>query len=500
MMTITSKAGKISKQAADAVVAFRFQDEKGLSAEMKVVDKALRGVISAVIKDKKRFSLGDVFQVHTLGLLPFSRVFIVGLGKEDQFEPVLLRGVLYSLVASFEKLRVGSVAVQFSSFDVFEDKQSASLMAELMHEAAYRFYAYKTVKKKSFDLKVSVVFGSEVLRKKLERFVQQGDVIGLHADLARDFSNEAPNVLYPDTFAKRVDREIAAAKLGSRVRVKHLDFAQIKKLGMGLIEAVGQGSVRKPRVVLVEYQGGKKSDPYYAFVGKGVTFDTGGISLKTGPAAASLTNMKRDMAGAAAVLGVVKAVAALKLRVNVVSVLCLAENMPDGGSFRPGDILTSYSGKTVEVFSTDAEGRLVMADGLAYVQDTYRVKQIVDVATLTGEVAQVFGPLFTATFTNSDELFDGLEQQGKNIGELVWRMPLFVGYEDSVEGDFADLHELSMKLPNAINSALFLKQFIRDDNAWAHLDIAGSEEIIGDGGKGSSGVGVRLLTHYLMNV
>ncbi|MGJ4889593.1 leucyl aminopeptidase [Bradyrhizobium sp. HKCCYLRH3099] len=366
-----------------------------------------------------------------------------------------------------------------------------SSLAEGVRLRAYRFDRYKTKKKDeeggvSANLSVAVADVAAAKKAFSPRAHVTDGVI-----LARDLVNEPPNVLYPEEFAKRA---AALRKLG--VTVEILDVPAMKKLGMGALLGVGQGSARPSRTVVMRYDGGKKGEPPAAFIGKGVCFDTGGISIKP---AGSMEDMKGDMGGAACVVGLMHALAARKAKANVIGAIGLVENMPDGNAQRPGDIVTSMSGQTIEIINTDAEGRLVLADVLWYVATKYKPKFMIDLATLTGAILVALGTEHAGLFTNNDDLADKLVKAGQETGEKVWRMPLGPEYDKLIDSQFADMKNTGGRHGGSITAAQFLQRFV-NDTPWAHLDIAGTamgapkSEINQSWG---SGYGVRLLDRML---
>jgi leucyl aminopeptidase len=285
--------------------------------------------------------------------------------------------------------------------------------------------------------------------------------------MARDLVNEPANVLYPDEFARRT---LALKKVGVAVEV--LDVKAMKKLGMNALLGVGQGSAHESRVVVMRWNGGKKGEAPVAFIGKGVCFDTGGISINP---AASLEDMKGDRAGAASVTGLRQALAARKARVNAVGLVGLVENMPDGNAQRPGDIVKSMSGQTIEIINTDAEGRLVLADVVWYAAQRFKPKFMIDLATLTGAIIVALGQEYAGMFANNDELAGRLTRAGEETGEKVWRMPLAAEYDKMIESKFADMKNTGgSRWGGAITAAQFIKRFVDDKIPWAHLDIAGT--------------------------
>jgi leucyl aminopeptidase len=282
---------------------------------------------------------------------------------------------------------------------------------------------------------------------------------------ARDLVNEPANVLGPVEFAAR------AARLKSLgVEVEILDEKSLRKLNMGALLGVAQGSVRPPRLVVMQWKGAKAKDAPLAFIGKGVVFDTGGISIKP---AGGMEDMKGDMGGAAAVTGLMHALAARKAKANVVGIVGLVENMPDGNAQRPGDIVTSMSGQTVEVINTDAEGRLVLADALWYAQDRFKPKFMIDLATLTGAIMVALGQHHAGLFSNNDALAANLSKAGLDTGERVWRMPMGADYDKAIDSKFADMKNVGERNGGAITAAQFLERFV-NKAPWAHLDIAGT--------------------------
>ncbi|MEM8921797.1 MAG: leucyl aminopeptidase, partial [Pseudomonadota bacterium] len=312
--------------------------------------------------------------------------------------------------------------------------------------------------------------------------------------VARDLVTEPPNVLHPESYAERIE---ALSDLGLEIKV--LDEPAMAELGMGSLLGVGQGSIRGSRLCVISWMGaGDKDTAPVALVGKGVTFDTGGISLKPG---AGMEDMKGDMGGSAAVVGAMVALAKRKAKANVVGLVGLVENMPDGNAIRPGDILTSASGQTIEIHNTDAEGRLVLADVLWYAQENYKPRAIVDLATLTGAIVISLGHEYAGLFSNNDDLAGQLSAAGDAEGEPVWRMPLGGAYDKLIDSPVADMKNVGGRAGGSITAAQFLQRFIENDTPWAHLDIAGTAWRPGDAGAleptWASGYGPRLLDRWI---
>jgi leucyl aminopeptidase len=419
--------------------------------------------------------------------LKVSRLIVIGTGKLSALKD---NDFLKLGGAAAGKLRAGSDSVTIVAelpSGAMKPEQAAAV-ASGIRLRAYKFDRYKTRKKDGEDgavqADVSLAVGDVGAARKA--FAPDGHVVD-GVIIARELVNEPPNVLYPAEFARRASQ---LRKLGVAVDV--LDVKAMTKLGMGALLGVAQGSTRPGRMVVMRWNGGKKSQQPVAFVGKGVCFDTGGISIK---GASGMEDMKGDMGGAACVVGLMHALAARKAKVNVVGAIGLVENMPDGNAQRPGDIVTSMSGQTIEIINTDAEGRLVLADVLWYVAKKFKPKFMVDLATLTGAIMVALGTEYAGMFSNNDELSERLTKVGLETGERVWRMPLGPEYDKQMDSQFADVKNAGPRNGGSITAAQFLQRFV-DDTPWAHLDIAGTAmgapktEINQSWG---SGYGVRLL-------
>jgi leucyl aminopeptidase len=363
-----------------------------------------------------------------------------------------------------------------------------------MQLKAYNFEQYKTKKKESetaegLPSSVTLMVSDKNAVKKAWK---QREPVAEGANLARTLVNEPPNILDPVEFASRASK---LEKLG--VEIEELDEKQLKKLGMRALLGVGQGSTKDSRVVIMRWFGShdEKAQPI-AFVGKGVTFDTGGISIKP---AAGMEDMKGDMGGAACVVGLMHALASRKAKVNAIGIIGLVENMPDGNAVRPGDILTSMSGQTIEIINTDAEGRLVLADILHHINTEYKPKFIVDLATLTGAILVALGQEYAGMFSNNDELCERLSKVGEATGERVWRMPLCAAFDKMIDSKFADMKNTGGRFAGSSTAAHFLQRFI-GETPWAHLDVAGTamaSATTDTNRSWGSGWGVRLLNQLV---
>ena len=373
------------------------------------------------------------------------------------------------------------------------DADSAARVALAAALRAWRHDRYRTKLKDKHKptLKELTIVGAAA--QAAERWEQRWQPVYEGVAFTRDIVTEPANVIYPETFVERV----RAAIEGLGIEVEVLDGAAMRKLGMGSLLGVGQGSVRDPRLMVLKWNGAAKGVPPVAFVGKGVTFDTGGISIKP---AAGMEAMKWDMAGAAAVAGAIIALAKRKAKANVVGICGLVENMPDGNAQRPGDVVTSMSGQTIEVINTDAEGRLVLADALTYVQRNFRPRIVVDLATLTGAIVVSLGHEFGGLFTPDDDLANQLLGAGRDSGDKLWRQPLAESFDKLIDSPIADMKNVGPREGGSITAAHFIQRFVENGVKWAHLDIAGmvwSDKADSTYDKGATGFGVRLIDRFV---
>ena len=461
------------------------------AATRKILGKVVDSLSKAAAAEHFTGKSGAVLDIVLPADLNVSRLTVIGTGKTNGLKS---KDFLKLGGAAAGKLpRLGGDAMVVA--DLPDGPMSADAVADLAAGAklrTYKFERYKTKQKDdeekqgSVDLTIAVAHPPTATRSWRSR-----EALADGVTLARDLINEPANVLYPEEFARRAAR---LRKLDVVVDV--LDVRAMKRLGMGALLAVGQGSMHESRVVVMRWNGGKRGAPPVAFIGKGVCFDTGGVSIKQ---ASGMEDMKGDMAGAACVVGLMHALAARNAKVNAVGAIGLVENMPDGNSYRPGDILKSMSGQTIEVINTDAEGRLVLADVLHYVNTKHKPKFMIDLATLTGAIMVALGHEHAGLFTNNDELSSRLLAAGEATGEQVWRMPLAPEYDKLIDSKVADMKNTGGRHGGAITAAQLLARFV-GKTPWAHLDIAGTamaspqNEI---NRSWSSGWGVRLLDHLV---
>jgi leucyl aminopeptidase len=483
--------GLLRTPAKGVLVVFCDDALKFGTATRKILRKAADSVARAADAEHFTGKSGSALDIVLPADLKVGRLSVIGAGKTaDLKSKDFLK--LGGAAAGKAPSSGGDVTVVA---DLPDGPMSPDAVADLAAGAKLRAYAfdrYKTkrkegeTKRRALNLTIAVASPAAAGRAWSPR---EGVADGVL--FARDLINEPANVLHPEEFARRA---AALRKLGVTVDV--LDVRAMKRLGMGALLGVGQGSIRESRTVIMRWNGGKRGTPPVAFIGKGVCFDTGGISIKQ---AAGMEDMKGDMAGAACVTGLMRALASRNAKVNALGAIGLVENMPDGNAYRPGDILKTMSGQTIEIINTDAEGRLVLADVLHYVNTKYKPKLMIDLATLTGAIMVALGQEYAGLFGNNDELADRLLAAGEATGERVWRMPLGPEYDKMIDSKFADMKNTGGRHGGAITAAALLARFV-GKTAWAHLDIAGTAlgspqtEI---NKSWSSGWGVRLLDHLV---
>ncbi|MCH2548006.1 MAG: leucyl aminopeptidase [Alphaproteobacteria bacterium] len=476
-------------------IAIGVTEDKTLTATGKTLDKELNSLIKRAL-DGSRFEgkAGQSCTLITPDNIAYRRVVVYGMGKGKKLDSKTARkiGGAISKQADANGIKHLHIVAESPKGCTLDDAAFSSEIAYGALLKSFRFDKYFTRQKdeqKPTLTKLTIMLDDHSAAKK--SFATY-EAINSGVTLTRELVSEPGNIIYPESYAARL-KELTAEGL----EVEVLDEKAMKKLGMGALLGVGQGSSRESRIVIMRWNGGKKGDAPVAIVGKGVTFDTGGISIKP---AGGMEDMKWDMGGSATTAGLMKALAARKAKVNVVGVVGLVENMPDGNAQRPGDVVTSMSGQTIEVINTDAEGRLVLADALWYTQDRFKPQCIVDLATLTGAILIGLGDNRAGLFSNNDKLAKQLFDTGEAENERVWRFPIGDEYESHIKSDIADMKNVGKsRLAGSISAAQFLSRFV-NDVPWAHLDIAGvawSNEEWDTNGKGATGFGVRLLNRWI---
>lgn len=484
---------KISMPATGVLVV-PVLDGRKLTLTGAAVDKRMGGALARALRGGHfTGGAGESVEIAAPAGLRASRVIAVGLGKAAQITALTLEAAGGSVAGRL--LRSGESSVSLIADPIKGCKLNAAAIAARLANGAvlgsYSFDTYRTTlkpaQKPSLKSITVMVANQAAARKAYAPLAKVGDGVFF----TRDLVTEPANIIYPKTLAREARK---LSKLGVKVEV--LGRAKMEQLGMGALLGVAQGSAREAQMVIMRYDGGKRGQAPLAFVGKGVTFDTGGISIKP---AQGMEDMKWDMGGSAVVIGLMKALAGRKAKCNVIGVVGLVENMPSGTAQRPGDVVKSMSGQTIEVINTDAEGRLVLADALWYTQKRFKPKLMIDLATLTGAIIVALGNEQAGVFSSDDKLAERLSASGKNVGELIWRLPISADYDKLINSDIADMKNIGGRGAGSITAAQFLQRFT-NGVPWAHLDIAGvtwSGKSKPTVPKGGTGFGVRLLDDFV---
>ena len=486
--------GALADTKTQAVILPFCEDDKKFSKEALAIDRKTAGLVSRLLK-KGDFEakLAQVSIIYAPSDCPFEKVALLGLGKQKDLTVDKVRRAIAKALQNLRDLNVREAALTFAPKTLPDG--NSGLYAAATEGAIlglYQFSPYKTLARKEIKIldKLRLVAPPEAFSQ-AQAEVKKAQIISRSVCFARDLVATPGNDMTPSVLAEKA-RKLAVRK---NVSCRVLDEPKMKKLGMNALLGVASGSYEEARFIILEYQGGKKKEAPIVLVGKGLTFDTGGISLKP---AEKMDEMKTDMAGGAAVFGAIMAAADLKLPVNVVGLVPATENMPGGSAYKPGDILKSYSGLTIEVLNTDAEGRLILADALAY-GAKFKPAAMVDIATLTGACIIALGEDVCALLGNDDTLKTELKAASEATGERVWELPLWDFYDEKIKSDIADYKNTGGRPAGTITAAAFLSKFV-GDAPWAHLDIAGPAWTTKDNGyipKGASGVGVRLFVDFL---
>jgi leucyl aminopeptidase len=513
-MEIKVQHGNVVEHATPALVVNLFRGVRKPGGATGAIDQALGGVISRLIEAGEiTGNAGEITVLHTAALsagtgasLPVAaeRVLVAGLGKQDGFGYEQIRTVSAQVARRLRSLKVSSAAtiVHGAGIGGLDPAACAEAIAEGSLLGLYKFTKYQSSADNSNDddsensdggpETLEIVESDASKEPALEKGVARGIQYAAAATLARDLVNEPPNVLTPAALAETVAEMAKAAKLECNV----LEAADCLKLGMGSYLSVAAGSVQPPKFIHLTYKGDAKNpEKNIWLVGKGITFDSGGLSLKP---AASMVTMKGDMGGGAAVIGAMKAIAALKPKINVHAICAATENMPSGSATRPGDVVKAMNGKYIEVENTDAEGRLTLADAICYAKDN-GATQIVDIATLTGAVSVALGKGHIGAFSNNQKLYDAVESAAHTSGEPVWRLPLSSVTKRQNRSTIADIKNTGGRLAGSITAAHFIQEFA-GDTPWVHLDIAAMNMSDGTSGvnvRGATGSSARLLVRLV---
>lgn len=473
----------MEKWSGDGVVVGVFEDEPQLAGPAAAVDAALGGMIGQILQNGEfRGRASTHLAFYTLGKLPAARVAVVGLGKRDKFKIDRVRRAAADGVKALRKLGAKAVALPIlAPTDATIDRgELAQATSEGIVLGLFRFHKYHTeASDELFDDdfrrqidSVTILAPDAATVESLRRGVERGRIIAEGTNLARELANEPGNALTPTQLAQTA-RQVAAT---NGLEYTLIDRAEAERKGMGAFLGVAKGSDQPPAMIVLRYWGAGKDKPGgLGLIGKAITFDSGGISLKP---ADGMEHMKGDMSGGAAVVGALQAIAQLKPKINVTGIIMATENMPGGSAMKPGDILRATNGRTIEVNNTDAEGRLVLADAVAYATKELGLDPVLDAATLTGAVVVALGVYRTGVFSNDDALAQKIVALGDRTGERMWQLPMDEEYLTGLKSDWADLKNSPGREAGAITGAWFIRRFVENGARWAHLDIAGSANIM----------------------
>lgn len=490
-MDIKLITGDLDKIKADAIIVGVFENSDGNEFE-KMLDKALDGSVSELRRKKEiKGKAGELTVVHSLGKLGAAKVAILGLGKKKDLDANKLRAWVADAVRNLQ--RKNNLKLVLALPDIGIDAKNIGLViTEAASLGSYGFRKHLTKDAEYGDLKsFSVVSEIKLDKDEFGVGVIKGEAVAQAVMLARDMGNEPSNYMTPQDMAEIAQK--VARESGFKIEI--LERVDMEKLGMGGLLGVSKASfdINPPKLIIMRYKGREADVWDLALIGKGLTFDTGGISIKP---ADKMEDMKFDMTGGAATVAAMGAIAKLKYKVNVIAAVPATENMPDGGAYKPGDVLKMFTGKTVEVISTDAEGRLILADALGYINKE-KPAAIVDMATLTGACVIALGMITTAAITNNQPLVDKVIKAGASAGERIWQLPAYDDYKEQYKSDYADFKNVGGRPAGTITAGLFLGEFV-GETPWVHLDIAGTaygEKEKGILTKGGSGVPVATLVN-----
>ena len=495
-MKIFVKKGKLADTKSQAIILTLFEDGKKLTGMALEIDQKSKGLISELIENGDfEAKPSQISVIYTRGSLPAKRIALVGLGKHSEFNLEKLRSGFASVMRHLRNMNIKEAATSINLNLIPRKKdQVAQAVAEGSLLGLYQYTPFKTVGREDLkEMEQLNIIADEKDFSVIESAIKKARIITQAVYFARDLVSAPSNEMTPSIMAQKA-REIARRK---NVSCKVLDKDKMKEMGMNALLAVASGSNEEPKFIILEYTGGKKSAAPVVLVGKGLTFDSGGISIKP---ADKMDEMKTDMSGGAAVMGAIMAAADLQLPLNITALIPSTENMPGGTAYKPGDIIKSYSGKTIEVLNTDAEGRLILADALAYASE-FKPAAVIDVATLTGACIVALGDDVIGMLGTDVKLKSEIDRAAQTTGELVWELPLWESYHELIKSDIADYKNSSGRSASTITAAAFLSKFA-GDAPWVHLDIAGPAWTNKEKNyipKGASGVAVRLLVEFLRN-
>lgn len=495
-MEIEVTSADITHVEADAIVVNLFEGLRQPAGATEAVDKALGGAIAQlIVQGEIKGRLGETDIIHTLGRLPARIVAVAGLGKQQEFDLDKVRAVAGDFSRALRKLNCHRIATILHGAGVggIEPETSAEAIVEGSILGLYTFNKYKKPEYEDLE-RMIIVEGDESKTTAVERGIHRGKIIAEATSLARDMVNEPSNYMTP-TRMSEVARELAE-KYSLKLDV--LDSNDMAQMGMGALLGVAKGSNEPPKLIVIDYRGDEESKDTLGLIGKGITFDSGGISIKPSD---GMGEMKDDMAGGAAVMAALSAIARLQPKINVTGIVPATENLPSGTAFKPGDILKAMNGKSIEVVSTDAEGRLILADALSYAVK-HGLSPLIDLATLTGACRVALGDGYSGVFGNDQQLIAGVLKAASEAGEKLWHMPMPEEYREQNRSDIADVKNTGNRYGGAITAALFLSEFVAN-TPWVHIDIAGTAFSSKENGyivKGATGVGVGTLANIAQSL
>lgn len=484
-------AGDVTQVDSPAIVVDLIQGVTEPTGATGVVDRALDGAISSLIEDGEiKGKQGEITLLHTFGRLPAKRVVVAGLGDSDSVNINTIRALAGGVGRFLRSKGVSNYAsiVHGAGVGGLDAAECAQAVVEGAELGLYRYDKHKSDQSGTQVEAITLVESDESKVADIESGVSRGRIIADGVNLCRSMANEPPNFMTPTVMAESA-LEVATA---TGIEIEVLDRPQMAELGMGALLGVAQGSEEPPKLIILRYHGDPNNeDNSLGIIGKGITFDSGGLDIKS---ASGMAEMKSDMAGGASIIGAMKAIAQLKPKVNVIGIVPATENMPSGKAQRPSDVVTAMNGKTIEIGNTDAEGRLVLADAVAYAR-SLGIKKLVDVATLTGAVVVALGNQASGIFGNDEDWIEKVTAAGESVGERLWQLPTYPEYKEQYKSDIADINNTGGRGAGASIGALIIGEFA-EGAQWAHLDIAGTNRTNRSDGfnpKGATGTPVRTL-------
>jgi leucyl aminopeptidase len=505
-MRVKVKRGRIGQIKDQAIILSHFEDQKKLNGSVKAIDDRFSGMISQLLKNKDFVGrLNQTAIIYPQGKLPTPRIILLGLGKREEFDLPGQAGIsLDKLRQAFgtacrraKELRIKSLSAMMVPKDLkgIDIDKVSQAMVEGILLSNYQMDQYKTIKEEQSLESFTIIEENAERIEAIEKGAKVGEISAWATNFARDLANHPSNILTPT----RLSLEAEKLARENNLRCKILSLPEIKRLKLNLFLAVASGSTQPPKLIILEYRPNKglakEKHDTLVLVGKGITFDSGGLSLKTSEL---MLEMKGDMTGGAVVMSTIAASGKLKLPLNLIGIIPAAENLPSGSALKIGDIVTSHSGKTIEILNTDAEGRLILADALSYAK-VFKPDAILDIATLTSAIKIALGTICAGVFGNHEKLKSKMIQSGQKTGERVWELPLWDDYQELIKSDLADIKNTGGKFGAAIIASRFLQNFV-EDYPWVHVDIAGVDFLEKErpySPKGATGFGARLLLQFL---